>query len=73
MERANRDIKTIFRLSFDSRNFERMRNRIMYVINIDAPILYRKNLILINAIIHHVENIKSNKFGLQQKKGVSIS
>ncbi len=44
MERANRDIKTIFRLSFGSRNFERMRNRIMYTMNNDAPILYHRKL-----------------------------
>lgn len=42
MERANRDIKTLFRLSFGSRNFPRMRNRIMYVMNIDSPILYKR-------------------------------
>lgn len=41
-ERANRDIKTLFRLSFGSRNFPRMRNRIMYVMNIDSPILYKR-------------------------------
>ena len=29
MERTNRDIKTIFKLSFGSSNFPRMRNRIM--------------------------------------------
>lgn len=40
MERANRDIKTIFRISFGSKNFERTRNRIMYSMNFDAPILY---------------------------------
>ena len=44
MERVNRDIKTMFRLSFGSTNFERMRNRIMFAINNNAPILYnRKN------------------------------
>lgn len=44
IERTNRDIKTIFRLSFGSTNFQRMRNRIMWVLNDDAPILYtRKN------------------------------
>lgn len=44
MERVNRDVKTMFRLSFGSTNFERMRNRIMFAINKDAPILYnRKN------------------------------
>lgn len=41
MERANRDIKTIFRSSFGSRNFKRMRNRIMFAMNSDSPILYR--------------------------------
>ena len=40
MERANRDIKTLFRSSFGSRNFTRMRNRIMYSINQDCAILY---------------------------------
>ena len=30
MERVNRDIKTLFRISFGSTNFTRMRNRIMY-------------------------------------------
>ena len=39
IERANRTIKTILRTSFGSRNFPRMRNRIMYVINEDAAIL----------------------------------
>ena len=42
MERANLDIKTIFRLSFGSRNFPRMRNRIMYVMNSNSPILYHR-------------------------------
>ena len=42
MERANEDIKTMFRLSFGSRNFNRMRNRIMYVKNDDAAILINK-------------------------------
>ena len=40
MERANRDIKTILRLSFGSSNFPRMRNRIMLVMNDDSAILY---------------------------------
>lgn len=40
MERANRDIKTIFRPSFGSRNFKRMRNRIMFAMNSDSPMLY---------------------------------
>lgn len=31
MERANRDIKTILRLSFGSSIFPRMRNRIMWL------------------------------------------
>ena len=44
MERANESIKTLFRLSFGARNFPRMRNRITYVLNDDAAILYnRKN------------------------------
>lgn len=44
MERVNRDVKTMFRLSFGSTNFERIRNRIMFAINKDTPILYnRKN------------------------------
>ena len=39
MERVNRDIKTIFGISFGSTNFIRMRNRIIYCINQDVPIL----------------------------------
>lgn len=39
MERVNRDIKTIFGVSFGSTNFLRMRNRIIYCINQDVPIL----------------------------------
>ena len=39
MERVNRDIKTIFGISFGSTNFPRMRNRIIYCINQDVPIL----------------------------------
>ena len=43
MERANRDIKTLNAISFGSTNFLRMRNRIMFVINENAPISpYRK-------------------------------
>lgn len=40
MERANRDIKTILRLSFGSTNFTRMRNRIMWIMNDDSAMLY---------------------------------
>ena len=44
MERVNRDIKTIFSISFGSTNFTRVRNRIMFSINDSSPILYtRKN------------------------------
>lgn len=39
MERLNRDIKTIFGLSFGSTNFTRVRNRIIYCLNEDAPFL----------------------------------
>jgi len=39
MERANRDIKTIIRHAYGYTNFQRLRNRIMYVKNDDAPIL----------------------------------
>ena len=42
MERVNRDIKTIFRNAYGSTNFIRMRNRIMYVLNDDSPILYNR-------------------------------
>lgn len=42
IERANRTIKTILRISFGSRNFPRIRNRIMFVINDDAAILYNR-------------------------------
>jgi len=42
MIRANRDIKTLFRISYGSTNFIRMRNRIMYTMNSDAPILYHR-------------------------------
>ena len=44
MERVNRDIKTIFGISFGSSNFIRVRNRVIFCINEDAPILpYSKN------------------------------
>ena len=39
MERVNRDIKTIFGISFGSSNFIRVRNRVIFCINEDAPIL----------------------------------
>lgn len=39
MERVNRDIQTIFSISFGSTNFPRVRNRVMFCINEDAPIL----------------------------------
>ena len=38
-ERVNRDIKTIFRSSYGSKNFIRTRNRVMNCINNDAYIL----------------------------------
>ena len=38
MERENRDIKTLNGISFGATNFNRMRNRIMFTINEDAPI-----------------------------------
>ena len=40
MERANRDIKTLFRASFSQANFARMRNVVMYTMNSYSPILY---------------------------------
>ena len=43
MERANRDIKTIIRHAYGFTNFSRLRNRIMYVKNDDATILYNRN------------------------------
>lgn len=44
MERVNRDIKTIFGISFGSTNFNRVRNRIMFSINEGSPILaWRKS------------------------------
>ena len=36
IERVNRDIKTIIRSSFGFKNFERFRNRVLFVINEDA-------------------------------------
>ena len=39
MERINRDIKTIFKSSYSSKNFIRTRNRVMDCINNDAYIL----------------------------------
>lgn len=43
LERANRDIKTIIRHAYGFTNFERLRNRIMYVKNENSSILgYRK-------------------------------
>ncbi len=39
MERVNREIKTFFGISFGFTNFERVRNRIIFSINEDAPIL----------------------------------
>ena len=39
MERVNRDIKLIYNISFGSKNYERIRNRIMYTLNEDTPIL----------------------------------
>lgn len=39
MERVNRDIKTLYRTSYGMKNFVRTRNRIMFCINQNAPIL----------------------------------
>lgn len=39
MERVNRDIKTLYRTSYGMRNFIRTRNRIMFCINQNSPIL----------------------------------
>lgn len=38
IERLNRDIKTIFRISYGTRNFARTRNRILYICDKNAPI-----------------------------------
>lgn len=38
MEKVNRDIKTIFGISFGSTNFDRVRKRIMFSINEGSPI-----------------------------------
>jgi len=44
MERVNRDIKSIFGISFGFTNFKRVRNRILYSINENSPILaWRKS------------------------------
>ena len=40
MEWANRNIKALFRNAYGARNFERMRNRIMFVMNSNSPTLY---------------------------------
>ena len=42
IERINRDIKTILRVSFGSSNFIRLRNKIMFSINENSPILYTR-------------------------------
>ena len=39
MERVNRDIKTLYRTSYGMKNFVRTRNRIMFCINQNTPIL----------------------------------
>ncbi len=39
MERANRDVKTIIRHAYGYTNFPRLRNRIMFVKNVDASSL----------------------------------
>lgn len=39
MEKVNRDIKTLYNIFFDSTNFSRIRNRIMYTLNDNSPIL----------------------------------
>lgn len=39
MERVNRDIKTLYNIFFGSTNFSRIRNRIMYTLNDNSPIL----------------------------------
>ena len=39
MERVNRDIKTLYRTSYGMRNFIRTRNRVMFCINQNSPIL----------------------------------
>lgn len=42
MERANRDIKTIIRHAYGYTNFNRLRNRIMYIKNEDASVKVSK-------------------------------
>lgn len=41
IERKNEDIKTLFRISYGLKNFERTRNRIMYCFNKTAPIKFK--------------------------------
>ncbi|MBQ6783540.1 MAG: transposase [Acholeplasmatales bacterium] len=44
MELANRDVKTIIRHAYGYTNFPRLRNRIMFIKNADAPILCNRKL-----------------------------
>lgn len=42
IERVNKNIKDLIRLSYGYRNFYRFRNRILYILNDDSPIKYIK-------------------------------
>lgn len=39
LERKNSDIKTLIKVSFGNHNFSRTRNRILYSLNKNAPML----------------------------------
>lgn len=60
-ERVNRHIKTLYRLAYGAKNFYRMRNRIMYVINDDAPILYNRKEETNKYLGREEVNIQKNK------------
>ena len=61
MERANRDIKTIYRNAYGARNFIRMRNRLMYVMNEGASILLTPKEKTNKQEYHKRGNYKKNK------------
>lgn len=61
MERVNKDIKTIIRISFGSNNFTRTRNRIMFCINDDSPILSWRKKKTNKRIGAHRGKYKKNK------------
>lgn len=62
MERANRNIKTLFKNAYVARIFERMRNRIMFVMNSNSLTLYAPQKYTLKHMYHMRGSCQKKKY-----------